>query len=534
MTLYAIDETRGELVARWETGYGAVAVRVASLAEPIRPRQRLALAAELAGLSEALWRCYTHPASAADGLKVNTEGWRREQTRGRFASVIGYIREPHVPDDSGNLIVSYDPVEERGHRVGRCLHAAADADLTSAVIADVEAELDAVERAELGDLSGRAVQAVQLTRQDASPVQVATADQILAKNPLGGEELFLDLDPTSACVAAAHWLQAAADVVAEMSGIVVTNVVLESDNIEALPHATPTAVLELMDMDVSPTAAINGLIREAMAVAEGEVPDLDALRDKIGEAEDNAERYGQGEAEAIAEFMKIRLTTLDPRRPARDMLEDLLSGIRGCWLLYQEYAEVPGAAADDDDDVSDDDLDDEIDAAFCAAVRARASANRYRLDLEPPPASVATADVEVTEAVDEHEVDVNLEAEDTCEHLVRLVLETGQWDIPRDIINSVLELEHDDAGRLAASLIVRAAGYLVSFKESGVTQEQLDGAVNWIGRDHSAEYAGPAAVAAALAGHHGSQAMLAARLGVEDVIHRPARQRSGHRSSSQR
>jgi hypothetical protein len=191
MTRYAVDETRGELVATWETGYGAVAVLVAPLAGRIEPQQRQALAAELSGLSEALWRCYTHPASAADGWEVNTEGWRRQGTRDGFSGVTGHLREPNLPDDQGNLIVSYDPVVERAHRVGRCLRPATDADLTSAVIADVEAELDAVERAGLGDLSGRAVQAVQLTRQDASPVQVAAADQVLAKKPLGGDELFV-------------------------------------------------------------------------------------------------------------------------------------------------------------------------------------------------------------------------------------------------------------------------------------------------------------------------------------------------------
>jgi hypothetical protein len=278
MTRYAVDETRGELLASWETGYGAVATRVAMLPAGLPTPQRRALAAELSSLSEALWRCYTHPASAAHSLHVNTEGWRREQTRTGFGSVIDHIRQPNLPDEDGSLLVSYDPVEERAQRVGRCLSGAADADLTAAVIVDVEAELAAVERAERGDLSGRAVQAVQLTRQDASPVQVAAADQVLAANPLGSDELFLELDPTSACVAAAHWLQAAADVVAELSGIAATAVVMEADNIEALPHETPTAVLELMEIGLSPTAAVTGLIGDAVAVADGEAPDLDGLR----------------------------------------------------------------------------------------------------------------------------------------------------------------------------------------------------------------------------------------------------------------
>jgi hypothetical protein len=385
MTGYAIDEARGELLATWNTGYGAVATRVSVLPVGLPAPQRRALAAELSGLSEALWRCYTHPASAAGSLDVNTEGWRREQTRNGFGSVTEHIRQPNLPDEHGSLMVSYDPVEERAHRVGRCLHRAADADLTAAVIAEVQAELAAVERAELGDLSGRAVQAVQLTRQDASPVQVAAADQVLAADPLGSDDLFLELDPTSACVAAAHWLQAAADVVAEVSGIAATAVVIEADNIEALSHATPTAVLELMEIGLSPTAAVTRLIGDAVALAEGETPDIDELREKIEEADDNAERYAQDDPDAAAEFRKIRLTTLDPRRPARDMLEDLLSGIRGCWLLYQEYAEVPGDLPDEDDDTqpSDEDLDDAVDAAFRDAVRTRAAADRSRLDLEP-------------------------------------------------------------------------------------------------------------------------------------------------------
>jgi hypothetical protein len=521
MTRYAVDEARGELVAMWETGYGARVVRVAPLAEGIQSRQRLALTAEMTGLSEALWRCYTHPASAADSLEVNTEGWRREQTREQFASVTGYLRQPNLPDGNGSLMVSYDPVVEHAHRVGRCLHAACDTDLTSAVIAEVEAELAAVECAELGDLSGRAAQAVQLTRQDASPVQVAAADEVLTKNPLGADELFLDLDPTSACVAAAHWLQAAADVVSEKSGIAVTNVVMEADNIEALPHATPTAVLELMETGMSPTAAVTALIRDAMAVAEGKVPDLDALQDKIEEAEENAERYGQGDPEAVAEFMKIRLTPLDPRRPARDMLEDLLSGIRGCWLLYHEYADLPADEDDtelsdeDGDEAFDDDLDEAIDTAFRDAVRARAAADRHRLDLEPRPATVRMQDAEATEDVDEHEVGINIEAEDTCEHLVELVLETEQWDLPREV--SVLGLDNDDAGRLVALLVARAARYLLSCRDSGVSTDQLEAAVNWIGTRHGGEYAGPAAVVAALAGHQGSQDMLAERLGVQEV-----------------
>ncbi|MFI6782831.1 hypothetical protein [Micromonospora sp. NPDC050276] len=150
MTRYAVDGTRDELIATWDTGHGAIAITVASLPTTLALRQRLALAAELTGLSKALWRCYTHPASAADNLEVNTEGWRRQQTRDGFTDVLEHVRKPNLPDDNGSLVVSYDPVEEWANRTGRALHAASDADLTAAVVAEVEAELLAVERAEPG------------------------------------------------------------------------------------------------------------------------------------------------------------------------------------------------------------------------------------------------------------------------------------------------------------------------------------------------------------------------------------------------
>jgi hypothetical protein len=137
----------------------------------------------------------------------------------------------------------------------------------------------------------------------------------------------------------------------------------------------PTAVLELMEIGLSPTDAVTGMIRDAMAVAEGDAPDIDDLREKIDAAEQLAKRFGQLDPEAVAELRTIRLTTVDPLRPARDMLEDLLAGIHGCLLVYREYADL-------NDDLSDDEVGDEVETVFRDEVRARASADRHRLDLE--------------------------------------------------------------------------------------------------------------------------------------------------------
>ena len=229
MTRYAIDERRGELAASWGAGYGDLVTAVAALPVGSTPKQRLTVAATLTTLSDALWRCYTHPASASHSTDVNTEGWRRQHHRASFNLVLEIVQKPNLPDESGILIVSYDPVEECAHGVGRALHAIDDPELTAAVVADLHTEIAAVEQAELGDLSGRAHQAVGLTRTDASPVQIVEADRVLSADPLGSERLFLDFDPTAAAVAAAHWLRAAADVASEASGIAVTDVLVEAD-----------------------------------------------------------------------------------------------------------------------------------------------------------------------------------------------------------------------------------------------------------------------------------------------------------------
>ncbi|NJC83123.1 hypothetical protein HC030_11210 [Planosporangium mesophilum] len=360
------------MAASWSTGYGDVSTTVAALPVASTSQQRLVLAAALTALSGQLWRCYTHPASASPTLEINSDGWRRQQQRDSFAAVVNSVRRPNLPDEHGTLTVSYDPVEECAHRVGRALHVMTDETLTAAVAADLEAEIAAVGQAERGDLSDRARQAVELTRAAPSPTQVAEADGVLSENPLAWDRLFLDFDPAAAAVAAAHWLRAAAGVVSEASGIAVTEVLTEADNIEALPHETPTVVLELLDSGVRPYDAVSLLIREAMLVAEGEVPDLGRLRDAIDKVDRLVGEHAADGLDAAEYVATVRLTPLDPRRPARDLLEDLLTGVQGCRLLYGEYADL--------DDAGDDDgLEELIDEAFCREVRKRAVADKHRL-----------------------------------------------------------------------------------------------------------------------------------------------------------
>lgn len=388
MTRYAMDEVRRTLIASWDTGAGDVAFTVADLQPSALAQRAVALAGKLSRLSEALWRCYTHPASAADSLEPNTEGWRRQKSREAFAGVIAAIREPNLPHN-GLLTVSYDPVVESARQVGRALHAIGDAELTERVVADVSAELEAVEQAERGDLSGRSRQAVVLTREDASPVQVSAAYRVLEENPLEGSGLFTEFDPAAAAVAAAHWLRVAANVAADQSGIDATEVVRAADDLEALPHESPTLVLRQLVAGARPHDVVTGLIRDAMAVAEGEIPNVAAVVAQAQQAERLASEHDPEDEELRLQLLSaVRAAPLDPARPALDLLEDLLTGIRGCWLIFSEYSDMPDedeyegvdeVEDDQDEDEEQADADDAVTEEFIALVRAAAEEERDQL-----------------------------------------------------------------------------------------------------------------------------------------------------------
>ncbi|MFF1787746.1 hypothetical protein ACFVX9_14955 [Kitasatospora sp. NPDC058243] len=377
MTRYSVDPERHELLATWGTGEGDLATRVASFPAGAEASVLLRLARALSHLSDAAWRTYTHPASAAASQESGSEGWRREEERKSFDEVPGAIARPNLPQE-GMLDVSYSPLVESAHRAGRALHGLDDRKLTDAVLAEAAIELAAVENAELGDLTGRARQAVLLSREGASPVQVAAADHLLEQDPFGPAALFSEIDPTAAAVAAAHWLAAAA----EVTGHSPITVLLEADDIEALPHETPTLVLGLIEAGVSPYDAVTGLVRHALHVADGLLPDPAGLREHLEDLDDDlADHTGP---DTDPEDTGLRLTPLDPKRPAVDLLEDLLAGIHGCWLLHEEYDEL------DDEDTNADEAEDGDDEPaerhqdhsrerFAHLVREAAAVHRDRL-----------------------------------------------------------------------------------------------------------------------------------------------------------
>lgn len=309
MTTYAYDDSATQLFAVWGTGVGAVARPVARLHVRTPSREGVRLAKALSDVSEAAWVGYSDPELVA--LEP--------------AEVLRAVRKPHQPR-AGLLFCEGDPLLESANEAGRWLVAVGSAGVTRAVLADLTEELDSVERALRGDLSGRARQAVELSRLDASPVQIVEADRLLYEVPMGSERLFTEVEPTAAAVAAAHWLQAAVDVTLAVTGWDDAAAVLEAaDVIESFDVTTAQVVLDLLRLGNPPIAAVQCLVRTAMLAARGMI-----LPGDPEPADDPAD--------------EARFTVLDPARPARSLLERLTRTIQTCSLVHTEHLE-PAALA---------------------------------------------------------------------------------------------------------------------------------------------------------------------------------------------
>lgn len=352
MSSYAVTDD-GTLLVTWWDGTGQAAQIIC--ARPQARDELRRIAAELTRLSEQCWRIYVDPIRGDDG-----SGGEPEDDRTQLAGLPDVVDRPHLPGADGYVYASYIPVVEAAERVGRAVHASDDRELQDAVRAEVGAEAQAVLAADLGDLGGRGRQAVRHSRDDASPVQVEAASQSLAANPFGAEDLLSDYDPTAACVAAASWFHCAALVTAEELGCSdLGDVVRLADDIEAMPVSVLSVVLAMLESkDSSPHTAVALLVQEAQAVAKGHVLNLDALEHGILAAHDLADRAARTEQDRQVVLREFQLCLLDPARPAPDLLDALLAGIDGCWLLWNEQLSVEQDVGDFDDDLDDEPDDD--------------------------------------------------------------------------------------------------------------------------------------------------------------------------------
>ena len=90
----------------------------------------------------------------------------------------------------------------------------------------------------------------------------------------------------------------------------------------------------------------------------------------MSEAQDRARDDAELSLIRVELLSEIRACLLDPLRPAQGLLEDLLSGIYGCWLVYSGSHGRPGIYDDDDDDDGDDDDGGNFEQELCDAALA--------------------------------------------------------------------------------------------------------------------------------------------------------------------
>jgi hypothetical protein len=338
VTTYAYQSASRQLLAVWPVGIGQRAEVVAD-ADHLLAQYAQGLCYRLTRLSECLWDTYVRPVSLADGGDLE-ELWRREEARDSFELVLAALYIPNLPDEQGVLEVSGVAIEDYAHALGRLLYSIADAALTGAVAAEVGREMRAVELAGRGDFSGRAAQAVVLDRLDVSPAQVAAADRMFWDNPLGSADLLTSVDPVAACVAAAHWLAAAATVAAEASGVD-TALLFGTAERRTAPVTVPALVVRaVLAGRLSPYLVVHQLLRQGIAAKEGRIPDIAVLLDDIAAARRQARAVPKDvRGEVLANLLPHRTTPLDPMRPTRDLLEHLLDGIRSCLVVLAQHVD---------------------------------------------------------------------------------------------------------------------------------------------------------------------------------------------------
>ncbi|WP_405094482.1 hypothetical protein [Micromonospora sp. NBC_01412] len=81
------------------------------------------------------------------------------------------------------------------------------------------------------------------------------------------------------------------------------------------------------------------LLRAAVAAGEGVIVDPEAVAADYARIQSLVVGLSAGQQAEVLASEPVRATLLDPRRPARDLLEHLLDGIASCRLLFSEYAD---------------------------------------------------------------------------------------------------------------------------------------------------------------------------------------------------
>ena len=101
------------------------------------------------------------------------------------------------------------------------------------------------------------------------------------------------------------------------------------------------------------------LLKVAVPGGDGAIADLPGVLAERARFEEILQRVPPDRRDATRAAEPARTTLLDPRRPARDLLEHLLDGIASCHLIYAECAEDDDDL-DEEDDFGDSDDDEDL------------------------------------------------------------------------------------------------------------------------------------------------------------------------------
>ncbi|MFF4625156.1 hypothetical protein [Nonomuraea jabiensis] len=167
-----------------------------------------------------------------------------------------------------------------------------------------------------------------------------SADRLLHDNPFGSQDLFTEVDPTAAAIAAAHWFHAAVTITAQHTGMHPIQVVASAEQ-----YDKPLAVESLTDITTAIDAGhrarhvVMPLIRNALYVADGHLRGILEIQHRITAAQELMSKAHTDHPgiDLGPDSVYLPLTSLDPARPAPDLLDNLLHGIHTCWHLYQHH-----------------------------------------------------------------------------------------------------------------------------------------------------------------------------------------------------
>ena len=333
MTRYAYNPSTRTIHATWSesTRHADTIVLVATTDESVADPDVHQLLAALARLSNAAWDTYAHHSwTRVEGVNDYFETTDQYKELKRLDTVCDSIRNTQAPSESAPAN-DHTTIGKFTHEVGQALLTIGSTELTEAVVADIEAELSAIEAARAGVFAGRSAQALQLTTTRVVDAHVVAASEIFAT---GEPSLaaFEHLEPSSVAVAAAHWVYAASVVAGKAAKCHPVEVIYEADGIDGMPVLTVSAVVSQLSAGYSPRHVVASMISKAQRVATGTLYGENSIYDLFEESYEKATPR-----DSFYESFSQGVFILNPLRPALNILEDMIDGVMGAWLVYDEY-----------------------------------------------------------------------------------------------------------------------------------------------------------------------------------------------------